>query len=301
MRHRNVAIAVLALGLAWTAAGAAQQTAEELYQAALYQEEVRGNLEGAIAAYQRVLSEHAQNRVVAAKAQLHIGLCAEKLGLAEARRAYRSVIQGYPEQRDVVAAAQERLAGLDQQLARLQHGPTFTRIEIASKPQGGVLSPDGSRLAFISDGGLWVVPLHGKVDPGIAGEPIRLADVPHIWDNGSLMSWSADGNWIAVNSMGEDEVPVYIVPASGGEPRRIEMPDRGVHAWSYRLSLSPDGRTLAFSALELGTHEDAPESHHRYVYTIPTAGGEPTRVSSGWGRLPSYSPDGARIAYVGYR
>lgn len=301
MRQRFVATMVLALAVAWAAAAVAQQTADGLYQAALYQEEVRGNLREAIAAYQRLLREHPENRTVAARAQLHIGLCYEKLGLADARQAYRRVIDDFPEQRDEVASAQERLANLARDLAELRRGPTFRKIEIASTPQGGVLSSDGNKLAFISDGGLWVVPIHGMVNPDIAGEPVRLADVPDIWDNGSLMSWSADGEWIAVNSWRGDEASVYMVPASGGEPRQVDVPDRGGHSWSYRLSLSPDGQTLAFSALELGTREGVPESHHRFIYTIPTAGGEPARVSSGWGRLPSYSPDGQRIAYVGYR
>jgi Tol biopolymer transport system component len=292
--------AVAALGMTMPAAAQEPSAGVQLEQA-MHVERVEGDLQRAIGLYQRVLAEHPGDREVGAKAQLHIGICYETLGRTEAQRAYRRVIDQYADRRDEVAVARQRLAGLSRALAGQVRRPTFTRIEIASKPQNGVLSPDGQRLVFVSDGGLWVVPLHGRVDPGIAGEPVRLANVPHIWDDYSLMSWSADGNWIAVNSMGEDEVPVYVVPASGGEPRRIEMPDRGGHAWSMRLSLSPDGRRLAFSALELGTREDVPESHRRYIYTIPTAGGDPTRVSSGWGRLPSYSPDGERIAYVGYR
>jgi Tol biopolymer transport system component len=67
------------------------------------------------------------------------------------------------------------------------------------------------------------------------------------------------------------------------------------------VSLSPDGQKLAVSALELGTREEVPESHWRYIYSIPTQGGEPQQISSGWGRLPAFSPDGEFVAYVGYR
>jgi Tol biopolymer transport system component len=301
--QRSASVSVLlACAATMTSSMVAQQRAAEVaLQQAMHVEQVEGDLQQAIVLYQRILTAHRESRTVAAQAQLHIGLCYEKLGLTEAGQAYRNVIEGFPEQHDVVATAEQRLASLAQALAELRRHPTFTKIEIASRPQGGVLSPGGDKLAFIADSGLWVVPLRGTVGANIAGEPVRLVDVPDIWDNGSLMSWSADGKWIAVNSWTGDEVPVYVIPASGGEPRRVTMPDRGGHAWSYRVSLSPDGQTLAFSALEPGTREAVQESHDRHIYTIPTAGGEPTRISSGWGRLPSYSPDGARISYVGYR
>jgi Tol biopolymer transport system component len=211
------------------------------------------------------------------------------------------VIDDFPEHTEEVGVARDRLASLERALVELDRQPTFRKIEIASKPQNGILSPDGNRLAFISDGSVWVVPLHGRVDPNIAGEPVRLAAVPGLWDNGSLFAWSANGEWIAVNSMGEDAAPVYLIPAAGGEPSLVELPDRGNHPWSRRLSLSPDGLAVAISALALREREEEPDVHERVIYSVPTAGGEPVRISSGWGRLPSFSPDGERIAYVGYR
>jgi Tol biopolymer transport system component len=301
MNPRHPLLACLLMLLLSATPLVGQQTPEELFQSALYKQQIEGDLEGARAILETLIEDFADHREVAANALVLLGRVHETLGSTQAERAYRRVLNEYPEQRVAADEARTRLARLTQEMAEVRHQPTFRKIEIASKPQNGVMSPDGDKLAFVSDGGLWMLPLHGKVNPDIAGEPVRLADVPDIWDNGSLMAWSADGKWIAVNSMAEDEASVYMVPASGGEPRRVDLPDRGGHAWSYRLSLSPDGGTLAFSALELGTREEVPESHSRYIYTIPTAGGEPVRVSSGWGRLPSFSPDGKHIAYVGYR
>jgi len=169
MKSYRVIVVALAFMLASTAAGYSRQSAEEFYQTGLYQEEVQGNLQSAIEIYERILEQFADNRAVNARAQLHIGLCYEKLGLTEAQQAYQRVIDSYPERRDEVAVARERLAKLTQALAELNSKPTFRKIEIASNPQNGVLSPDGTRLAFISEGGVWVVPLHGDVDPDIAG------------------------------------------------------------------------------------------------------------------------------------
>jgi Tol biopolymer transport system component len=197
--------------------------------------------------------------------------------------------------------AEERLADLTQQLAELRRQPTFTKIEIASKPQNGVLSPDGNRLAFVSDGGVWVLPVHGNVSPDIAGAPVRIADVEGAWDSRSLLAWSGDGRWIAVNGMAGDEDVVYVVPAAGGEPRVIHTPTRGWLDYSHRLTLSPEGGTLAFSALGQDQEVDPADTQNRFIYSVSVSGGEPRQLTGMTGHLPAFSPDGQTIAYVSIR
>jgi len=303
MKSSRVIVVALALMLASTPPSYGQQSAEELYQAGLHQEEVQGNPESAIEVYERILEEFPDNRAVNAKAQLHIGLCYEKLGLTEAQRAYQRVIDGYPERQDEVAVARERLAKLTQALAELERKPRFRKIEIASNPQAGVLSPDGNMLAFPSDGALWAVPLHGKVDPDIAGEPVRLADVPGVWPVGSMPAWSADGEWIAVNYQAQDDDHhVYLIPAAGGEPRVVQMPVRGRGWWNYRVSLSPDGQQVAISTFDPAGQEDIWRwSSMPFLYSTPTAGGELRRMASVRGEQGAFSPDGKFIAFVGPR
>ena len=187
-----IALAMAAALLPANASTQQNESAEVLLGAALHQQEVEGNLEAAIKTYQEVLAEHPDNRPIAARALVQMGRCYEKLGLTDAREVYQRVIDNFPDQREEVATARQRLASLTEELAELRRQPTFTKIEIASKPWNGVLSPDGTRLAFVSKGGVWVVPLQGNVGPNIAGEPVRIADVPDAWDAGSLFSWSAD-------------------------------------------------------------------------------------------------------------
>ncbi len=288
MSYKRIASLLMALTLvaivATSSAAAQQREAEVALQQALHVEQVEGDLERAIRLYREVVEDYSAVREIAAKAQLHVGLCYEKLGFAEARQAYRDVIDNFPEQRDEVALAEERLADLTQQLAELRRQPTFTKIEIASKPQNG-----------------WVTPLHGNVDPTIAGEPVRIAEVPEVWDLGSLLSWSADGEWIAVNSSADDWAAAYIISATGGEPRAIDMPDRGTGVvWTHRLGLSPDGQQVAFSAVEVGSFRPR-HPYHRYVYVVSSAGRDPRPLSSGWASMPAFSADGVHVAYVGYR
>jgi Tol biopolymer transport system component len=89
-----------------------ETTAEILLGAALHQEEVEGNLEAAIATYEKILTEHSEKRALAARAQLHIGICYEKLGREEAQKAYQAVVDQYPSQQEAVRLARERLAAL---------------------------------------------------------------------------------------------------------------------------------------------------------------------------------------------
>lgn len=298
MKAHRISIALVTLVVAAISTAYAQQTAEEIYQAALYQEEVQGNLEGALDVYQRILADFGDNRSVAARAQLHIGLCYEKLGLTEAQQAYRRVIADYPEHAEEVAVARERLNSLERELAELNRQPTFRKIEIAAEPQNGVLSPDGKKLAFTSDEALWVVPLQGNVGADIAGEPVRIADIPGAWNFMNLLGWSGDGAWVGVNGGGFNGDEVYLVPAAGGEPRLIQLPTRGVGYFSGRLSLSRDGEYLAFSAQELGTPPEEADFSKLKAFVIPTRGGEPRQISSDLGMFPAFSPDGEFIAYV---
>jgi len=69
--------------------GYSQQTAEQLYQSALYKEEIEGEMDAAIKIFETVIKQFPENRSVAAKTQLHIGLRYEKLGLKEAQKTTR--------------------------------------------------------------------------------------------------------------------------------------------------------------------------------------------------------------------
>ena len=92
---------------------------------------------------------------------------------------------------------------------------------------------------------------------------------------------SPDATQIAIsdNSQGEHESQVYILPISGGTPRRItEKSPSYWHGWS------PDGKTLAFVGQRNGDFD---------IYAIPAAGGEETRLTTAKGLDdgPEYSPD----------
>ena len=112
MKTHFLFITLLAGVFIWLLTGYAQQSAEQLLQSGLYKEEVQGELKSAIEIYENILNKYLENRSVAAKALLHIGICQEKLGMKPARQYYQDVITKYPEQEDEVAFATERLQKL---------------------------------------------------------------------------------------------------------------------------------------------------------------------------------------------
>ncbi|MFC2160924.1 tetratricopeptide repeat protein [Acidobacteriota bacterium] len=131
--------------------GFSQQTAGELFEKALYLEEARGDLQEAIDLYQKIVIEFAENRVIAAKAQLQIGICYEKLGLQEAQKAYEEVISNYGDQKDVVAKAKIRLSKLEQLFAISQEPEGIRIKQVWKKPYQdylGTVSSDGRFHAY---------------------------------------------------------------------------------------------------------------------------------------------------------
>jgi Tol biopolymer transport system component/outer membrane protein assembly factor BamD (BamD/ComL family) len=103
----------MAIGLILGNYQAFAQTAEEFLAQGMQLEEVKGELDRAIEIYQTIIVKFPDNRLIAAKALLHIGLCSEKLGLKQAQQTFQDVINKYPEQKDEVALAKERVVYLN--------------------------------------------------------------------------------------------------------------------------------------------------------------------------------------------
>ncbi len=139
--------------------------------------------------------------------------------------------------------------------------------------------PDGKNLLFNRNGRIGKIPVTGGtpqvIDTGFA---VRCNN-----DHGI----SPDGTELVISDQSKEEHRslVYIVPISGGTPRRITQ-----KAPSYWHGWSPDGKTLAFVGERNGDFD---------IYTIPAAGGEETRLTTAKGLDdgPEYTPDGKTIYF----
>jgi len=127
------------------------------------------------------------------------------------------------------------------------------------------------------------------VHMAVAGGPIQIIDTGFAIRCNNDHGLSPAGALLAISdeSQAKDEhrSVVYIVPASGGTPRRITQ-----RSPSYWHGWSPDGQTLAFVGERNGEFD---------IYTILAAGGEENRLTTATGLDdgPEYSPDGKYIYF----
>jgi hypothetical protein len=102
---------------------------------------------------------------------------------------------------------------------------------------------------------------------------------------------SPDGKTLAISdqSQGDHQSIIYLLPITGGTPRRITQKSPSYwHGWS------PDGKTLAYPGQRNGEFD---------IYTISTEGGEEKQLTTAIGLDdgPEYTPDGKYIYFNSVR
>lgn len=100
--------------------------------------------------------------------------------------------------------------------------------------------------------------------------------------------FSPDGSHIAFTGEYDGNIDVFVIPASGGTPKRLTYhpaPDR-VIGWT------PDGKQVLFSSGRTSY------SNFSRLFTVPAEGGFESQLPLDRAVQGSYSPDGAKLAYV---
>jgi dipeptidyl aminopeptidase/acylaminoacyl peptidase len=173
---------------------------------------------------------------------------------------------------------------------RIFYLDTQRSATIARVPAGAsnlTWSPDGRTLAFqsfVAEGTDDPAALPPQPEGAQWAEPARVI-------NGVV--FRADGEGYLPNGFAQ----IFVVPADGGTPRQLTYQARNHDG---RLSWSPNGRTLYFSAnAEDGWEYDPVEAD---IYSLDITSGAVTRLTTRDGpeNSPVVSPDGRRIAYVGF-
>ncbi len=129
-----------------------QESAKALFERAVYLQETRGDLEGAIEVFQKIVKDFPKEREIAAKAQLQIGLCLQKLGMSDAQKAFQAVLEKYPDQTEAVKIAREKLSLLLEAQSVIEDKAKELKIQkILSGREAAIsgdISPDGKYLSF---------------------------------------------------------------------------------------------------------------------------------------------------------
>jgi len=195
------------------------------------------------------------------------------------------------------------------------------------KDRQPVWSPDGKFIAFVShrdeEDGIYIIPADG-------GEARKLVSM-----NGTFgsLSWSPDGRRLLCAFRKNDPVPI----GEDGKPDRKAapvfrhitrlfykldgegfLPKDGFHIWTFDTAsgkgtqltagryeelspaFSPDGEWICFASNRQPDPDR--ESLRIDLWVIPSGGGRMRKVSTPPGPvwMPSWSPDGKKIAYIGH-
>ncbi|HEX2668665.1 MAG TPA: DPP IV N-terminal domain-containing protein, partial [Gammaproteobacteria bacterium] len=150
-------------------------------------------------------------------------------------------------------------------------------------------SLNGNSIVFEAHGNLWRVDRKG-------GRAERLTSEPGY----DLMPrYSPDGKWIAFTGQYQANTDVYVIPAAGGEARRLtfhsDVVDGAPERWgpdNMVLGWTPDSKNVVF----LSRRSSMNSWFGRY-FTVPVEGGEEKLMPLDKGGAFSWSPDGKAIAY----
>jgi len=301
-----------------------------LFEKAKFTMETKGDLKGAIKLFSEIIKKFPNEREYAAKSQLYIGLCYEKLGLEEAQKAYQKVIDSYPEQAEAVKLAREKLAILIKAQAVIEKGRKefkITKIH-TEKRREGYLSPDGKKLALADYGNLWIRDISSGKEVHLVNDSFMILDLfwspdcktiayvnlawnvrvvsvkggpsktiikidPESEKAGNIIypsGWTVDSKKLVFRGSSKG---LFTIPRNGGnweEIYRFSSPEEAKKRINENMALSPDGKLIAY---------DSKQNNNTDIYIMPAGSKKSIRVtfdsaSDSW---PRWSYDSKWLAF----
>jgi Tol biopolymer transport system component len=291
---KRTVIATLALAAVFTVTAVAQKasTPEAQLGAIINQAEVEGKFEAAIPNYKKFLANNGKNRSLAAKAQYHLGVAYEKLGNAEARKAYEQVVRDYPNE-PVATDAKRQLAGLaGSPLPRL-----LTARQVCSdacdsgstipRPSGRrPLSADGRFMAFL------IREPDGKSLIGIRDMVTGQVTPLSATQGAEPISLSPNGRRLVYKYRTKDAQLLVIDTEADAKPKTLVA---NSELYFVQGAWAPDGKSVLLTA-------EKPDHTWQLVWVSVTDRAVNELKSLQWrlqpGARPAISPDGKYVAYA---
>jgi Tol biopolymer transport system component len=315
----------------------APRSAADLYQEGVHLEDVKGDLQKAIATYELVVARFAHDQPIAAKALLRLGRCYEKLGRSsDARRAYERIIGDYARERGPAGEAAAGLAVLTTSAKAVPETGIVARQVWDNRFVEGSPSPDGRYIPWVNWAGNSTADL--MVHDLVTGEDRQLTRGPRGGSSANTPTFTPDGKQLVYTWYDHetDQWQLRRVNVDGTGERTI------VKNNVYNPAVSPDGKLAAGilsqnGARQLGTVDlstgntrtlktvdwrqpqignfsrdgryivyslrTRQDSQDREVFAIATdASSESLLVAApGDNRYPFFTPDGSRVVFSSNR
>ncbi len=264
-----------------------------LFEKAKYSMETKADLQEAITLFESLITSYPDEKEYAAKAQYNIGVCYEKLGLKEAQKAYRKVLDNYPEQSEAVKLANEKLSLLSRTDPVIKkEDKTFNLRQVRADNElygQGAPSPDGRYISYVhyDTGDLGILEI-------ATGKKRRLTNKGTYAESDEFAEhsrWSADGKQIVYDWYNKEGfIELRIIGLDGSEPR-ILFKNEEVD-WARTYGWSPDGKQI----LACFSRKDGAQ---QIVLVSAEDGsvGVLKILEKGWPKNMNFSPDGHYIVY----
>ena len=271
-----------------------------LFEKAKFTMETKGDLKGAIQLFKEIVENFPGEREYAAKSQLYIGFCYEKLGLSQAsmaQEAFQMVVDNYPEQAEVVKVANEKLSVLLRAKSVIETGSKEHQIRQVWTGKDidgfGEISSDGKYLSFVdwTTGNLAIRELSTGKKTLLTNKGSWKSDAVEF----ALSSvWSRDGKQLAyiwVNDA-EDQVELQVVGLADQRSRLLHQVN-DEKSWINVAGWSPDSKNIVVILSEHKLYQlgviSVSDGSIRILKTFRAM--DPHPISA------QFSPDGHYIVY----
>jgi tricorn protease len=148
----------------------------------------------------------------------------------------------------------------------------------------------GNQVVFSYGGDLYTTNLDGGIARRLTSDP----------GYEMFPRFSPDGKTIAFTAQYDGNTEVYVMPATGGLPKRLtytatlsrdDISDR-MGPNNMVMTWTPDGKRIIYRSRDISYNDFV-----GFLYAVSIDGGQPERLPLSTGGFCSYSPDGKKLAF----